>query len=419
LPERESWHDPVAGDRLLDEIVGAIRNYVVMPEDSASATALWTLASYSAECFHIFPRLFVTSPEKRCGKSTLLDVVECLTNKPLSASNIRSAALYRSIEMSRPTMILDEADTFMKDDEDLRGVVNSGHKRNGSVVRCVGDTAEPRQFSTFCPMVIAGIGRQHETIEDRAIVVTLRRKRPDEVVASFRPDRAPHLERLARMAARFAEDRRSDFVAADPSVPEGVYNRQADNWRPLFAVADAAGGRWPALARKIAANMAVVLGGDTSIRISLLSDIRDIFDAKDVTAMSSADLVDELVALEGRPWGEWRHGKPITATGLARLLAPFPITPANGRFDGIKVTKGYKRSQFEEEFARYLPPPGNRAATTLQTAENLGLEADHHPLQPQPCSGSQSPGNPQESAICSVVADEYPLPDEESEEWRL
>ncbi len=367
----QPWDGVVVGDALLDAIVDELQRYIVLPTESAHAIALWLVAAYAADCFFIFPRLFITSPEKRCGKSTLLDILECLVNRPLVASNIRSAALFRSIEAARPTMILDEADTFMREDEDLRGVVNSGHKRNGSVVRCVGDDAEPRQFSTFAPMVIAGIGRQHETIEDRSVMVSLRRKLEGENVESFRPDRASGLERLARMAARFAIDARKALAAADPEIPAGIFNRQADNWRALLAVADAAGGEWPHRARQVALGSAA-LGGDTSARVSLLSDIRDIFEAKGMERVYSQDLVDALVALEGRPWSEWRNGKPISATGMAKLLAPFHIHPDDIR-SGAKVAKGYKRDAFNDAFARYLVDTPDPTAYSATTRRNPGF----------------------------------------------
>ncbi len=422
LPPREPWPEPVNGAEMLDEITREIRRYVVISDDSAAASALWTVASYDPDAFYIFPRLFVSSAEKRCGKSTMLDVIECMTNKPLVSANIRSAALFRSIEMARPTMILDEADTFLRDDEDLRGVVNSGHKRNGAVIRCVGDDAEPRSFSTFCPMVIAGIGRQHETIEDRCILVMLRRKRFDETVESFRPDKAPQLERLARMAARFVEDAHARLAAAEPVVPHGVYNRMADNWRPLLAVADIAGGRWPELARRIAETMAAAAAGDNlSNRLLVLSDIRDVFAEKGEAWLASAEMVEALVAIEGRPWAEWNKGRAMTTNSLARLLAPHGIGPGNRRVSG-KVLKGYKLSTFADAFDRYLPSTPFSTATPLQSAENLGFEGVEQPLQQKPCSGWSPPEKPQFSAGCSGVADENPLDghvdEEDAIDWR-
>jgi Protein of unknown function (DUF3631) len=193
--------------------------------------------------FFIFPRLLVTSPEKRCGKSTLLDAVERLVPRALSASNISASALFRVIEAARPTMILDEADTFVRDNEELRGVVNAGHKRNGMVIRVAGGNDkdfEPRQYSVYAPIVLAAIGRLPTTIEDRSVMVRMKRRRPDEKVESLRLDRPNGLDELARKAARWVADHADAIRDADPVVPNSIFNRTADNWRPLLTVADIA-----------------------------------------------------------------------------------------------------------------------------------------------------------------------------------
>jgi putative DNA primase/helicase len=404
LLPRDPWEGSVDGAELLEELTAAMRRYVVLEPGDVALVALWVVASYSASEFFIFPRLFITSPEKRCGKSTLLDVIEAVVNKPLVASNIKSAALFRSIELTAPTMLLDEADTFLRGDDDLRGIVNSGHKRNGAVVRCVGDDHEARQFSTFCPMVIAGIGAQHETIEDRCITVALRRKRSDEAVESFRPDRAEHLTRLARKIARFARDNQIALAGADPEMPGGVFNRLADNFRPLLAVADLSGGKWPEQARKLAT--AASMGGEeaASSRLLVLSDIRDIYAESGEEWMGSSALVDKLVAIEGRPWAEWKGSKNgLTTHGLARLLKPHGITPNNKKVIG-KVLKGYHRSQFDDTFARYLTNTPNQTATSLPLAQNLGFEGNSQPLPDFGGSGLRIPGNPQKTAKGSGVA---------------
>lgn len=209
---------------------------------------------------------------------------------------------------------------------------------------------------------------------------------------------------------------RKALAAADPEIPAGIFNRQADNWRALLAVADAAGGEWPNRARQVALGSAAALGGDTSARVSLLSDIRDIFEAKGMERVYSQDLVDALVALEGRPWSEWRNGKPISATGMAKLLAPFHIHPDDIR-SGAKVAKGYKRDTFNDAFARYLVDTPDPTATALQPAETLGFSTLQHPLQEDSRSGSVPPENPKETAACSGVAVENPLDGDGETEW--
>jgi hypothetical protein len=242
----------VDGAELLDALAKAIRRYVVLDQREADAVALWALATHAFDAFFILPRLFITAPEKGCGKSTLLDVLSRLVPRPLGASSITAAALFRTIEAARPTLLLDEADTYARDNEDLRGVLDAGHRRDGAVIRTVGEDHEPRRFSAWAPVALAAIGHLPGTIEDRSIIVRMRRRRPDEQVSTLRGDRASELEELVRKMARWAKDHAEALGAADPGMPASIYNRAADNWRPLLAAADATGGEWPERARRAA-----------------------------------------------------------------------------------------------------------------------------------------------------------------------
>jgi hypothetical protein len=206
LPDLDPRPDPVDGAALLDELAQMICRHVVLDSVGADAVALWVLGTHTFDAWVIFPRLFVTAPEKQCGKTTLLDVLSRLVTRPLLASGITAAALFRTIEAARPTLLLDEADVYVRNNEDLRGVVNSGHRRDGKVIRTVGDNHEPCAFSTWAPIALAAIGRLPGTIEDRSIVIRLRRRRSDEPVESLRLDRAGPLDQLARKAARWAAE---------------------------------------------------------------------------------------------------------------------------------------------------------------------------------------------------------------------
>ena len=267
-------------------------------------------------------------------------------------------------------------------------------------------------------MIIAGIGHRPETIEDRSITVLLRRKRADETVENFRPDRAPDLATLARKAARFAEDHRGVFEAADPEIPAGVFNRLADNWRPLFAVADVVGGEWPDRLRKVALGMAdAALGNNTSTKVALLSDIRDIFTERAVDNIFSEVLVKALVEIEGSRWSEYRkNGKPITQNGVAKLLDGFQINPGTVR-QGSKTLKGYRLDQFSDAFTRYLADSGDAAVTPSHPAENCGDSGESQPSQDLGCDGSTPPENPKETAGCDGVTVEKPLFSEKDGEW--
>ena len=246
----------------------------VLPVNSAETVALWALHTHCFNSFGHSPRAAITSPEKQCGKSTLLDVLECLVARPLPTGNATVSSIFRIIELASPTLLIDEADTFLKENDELRGILNTGHKRGGHILRTVGDDHEPRQFSTWAPTATAMIGRLPDTLNDRSVVIGLRRRKPEETVRPFRSDRADDLRVLARKMARWAQDHAAALSAADPDMGQ-LMNRVADNWRPLFAIADAAGGRWRKHARTIA-QAAEAQKDDQSIRAMLLADIRDI-----------------------------------------------------------------------------------------------------------------------------------------------
>lgn len=242
LPEPEPWSSLVDGAVLLSEITAEIRRYMVMADGAAESVALWTVHAHALDAFGISPRLAITSPRPQCGKTTLLDLAYHLVTRPLLMANISAAAVFRTVERACPVLLADEADTWLHGNDELRGILNSGHRRGGSVIRVVGEDLEPRQFSTWGACAIALIGKLPLTLADRSIPITLQRKRPDETVERFRFDRTETLDTLARKAARWAKDNIGRLADMDPITPDALSNRSADNWRPLLAIADAAGG---------------------------------------------------------------------------------------------------------------------------------------------------------------------------------
>src|SRR5262249_24558901 len=374
LPVIEPWPSPVDGAELLSAVTDAIKRHVILPANSAETIALWALHTHCFNCFGHSPRAAITSPEKGCGKTTTLDVLECLVARALSTANATVAAIFRIVEQATPTLLIDEADTFLKENDELRGILNTGHRRGGQVLRTVGEDHEPRQFSTWAPAAIAMIGRLPDTLNDRSVIINLRRRKPTEKVKSFRRDRADDLRVLARKMARWAQDHQAHFADSDPDVGD-LMNRMADNWRPLWAIADVAGGHWPKRVREIAA-AADRASIEQSVTILLLEDIRWIFDgrpeledgrtvlrAATLERISSADLVTQLVEIEGRPWPEWKAAKPITQNGLARMLGKFEILPGTIRLHTGQTAKGYYRSAFEDAFSYYL---ASQTVTTSQ-----------------------------------------------------
>jgi putative DNA primase/helicase len=327
------------------------------------------------------PRLHIASPEKRCGKTTLLSVLWPLVPRPVGTESISTSALFRTIEIARPTLLIDEADSFLGENEGLRGILNAGHSRSGTVIRSVGDDFEPRQFSVWCPTIIAGIGRISATLEDRSITIQLRRRLPTETIERLRSTRREHLFVLGRKTARWVSDHLGLLAESDPELPDALGDREQDNWRPLIAIAEAVGAGYPSVARSAALALSRVdMEDEQSAGVMLLADVWSILQERQADRIRSADVVLALVAMEHRPWPEWRRGKPLNQSTVSRLLKPFGIETRKSRF-GNETARAYEREAIAEACERYAPlaiaaegsKTGFQSGTVEQTSRNSDL----------------------------------------------
>jgi putative DNA primase/helicase len=376
------WPDPVDGAALITGLAVAVRRFVAMGEAQARAVALWILHAHALEAAQVSPILAITAPTKRAGKSTLLLVLAALVPKALPASNVSAAALFRAIDQTGATLLIDELDSQVSSDrergEALRNILNASHVRALAwVLRVQGDDHEPARFSTWAAKAVALIGRLPDTLADRSIEIALRRRRPDEVVERARADRlAADLGPLLQQAARWAADALPLLAAANPPTPDGLHDRAQDNWRPLLAIADQAGGPWPAQAREAASALAAGVDPEEAHGVMLLEDLRDLFVEKKVDKLGSEGIVEALRKRDDRPWPEMRDGKPITTHGVARLLRPFEVRPTKVRLDAGPL-QGYRLEDFDDAFSRYLdaggaatpPPKWNTWNNTVQDGE--------------------------------------------------
>src|ERR1700676_3791084 len=193
--EPAPWPEPVDGAVLLGDVAAAFTRFVALPPLAEVAAALWTVHAHALEAAAASPLLALTLPEKRCcGKTTTLSLLARLVPRALLSSNISPASLFRIVEKYSPTLLVDEADSFLRDKEELRRILNSGHTRDAAyVVRTVGDENEPRRFSTWAAKAVALIGHLPDTFADRSLVVPMRRHAAGEHVERLRLERARRL----------------------------------------------------------------------------------------------------------------------------------------------------------------------------------------------------------------------------------
>jgi putative DNA primase/helicase len=355
----EPWPEVVDGISLLDQLARAVRRHLVLEPAAVDAIALWIVHTHAIDAGNVSPRLAITSPEKRSGKTTLLYLLSALVARPLTTANLTAASFFRAIDAMQPTVLIDEADTFLARNEMMRGVINAGHSRaTASVLRSVVDGKdgwESRRFNVWAAVAIAAIGDLPGTIEDRSVKIALRRRRADEPVERFRIDRLAEYEPLARKAARWAADHDAVLSAADPEVPAELHDRAADNWRPLLAIADAAAGEWPERGRRAAIALTRDSAEKEAPGIMLLGDLRELFAAEPSGVLFSKEIVAALAKREDRPWAEYRDGRPITKNQLAELVKKYGIPRNRTQRRGKRTDKGYRAEWFADAWARYLP----------------------------------------------------------------
>jgi hypothetical protein len=386
----------VDGATLLGELRQAFTRYVVLPSpQAADAVTLWTAATHAQPAWEHAPRLAVVSPLKRCGKSRLLDVVAETCHAPLITINATIAAVVRSIGQDPPTLLVDEADTLWgtrkqaDNNEDLRGLLNAGHQRNRPMLRWDVTSRTAEQLDTFAMALLAAIGELPDTIMDRAVVVRMRRRAPGEQVDPYRTRRdAPPLNQLRDRLAAWARAHLRQLQQATPAMP--LEDRAADTWEPLIAIADLAGGDWPARARDAASAMTQAEAQqeeDTAASVRLLADLRQVFTAADAEALYTSTLLEALHQLEDAPWADW-YGHPLTTRDLAKLLRPYQVESKNIREQGTgQPRKGYAQADLHDAWARYVPL---HPLHPLQPPEPAGHTGNGRVADPQPPSATSA-----------------------------
>jgi hypothetical protein len=397
----------MSGAAVLDTVGEVVSRFIVLPSPEALvAVVLFVAHSHAVEAAYCTPYLHVTSPERRSGKTQLLEVLAELVAHPMHASSMTAAVVYRGLVQDgvRRTLILDEVDTVLgpkpsEAGEALRQVLNAGNRRKGKVMRADRNTGKVEEFDPYGPKVLGGIGDLPETVADRSVRIAMRRALPEELAAlDYAGGREidAACQSVRPLVARWAHDVEEMAANLRPERVEGLNARAMDAWEPLLALAELAGGEWPERAREAA----VVLSGEREadadsggLARRLLYDCHEAFG--EAERLSSAELVASLRSMQDSPW-RTLDGSGLDASTLSRLLRRYEVRPEKLRVHGeTNPVRGYRRSVFVDSWARYVGvtdtlyrPETRNTRNIPANADNPGRNTSRH------VPGNVPPGNP-------------------------
>jgi Protein of unknown function (DUF3631) len=377
---------------LLDAIHEFTGRFVAYPSEHAHvAHVLWMVHTHLMDAWESTPRLAFLSPEPASGKTRALEITELLVPNAVEAINVTPAYLFRKVgaDEGKPTILYDEIDTVFgpkaKENEEIRGLLNAGHRRGAVAGRCVvhGKRVETEEISAYCAVALAGLGWLPDTILTRSVIIRMRRRAPGEKITAFRrrvhaPEGHALRDRLAAWAAQAVDA----ITAARPKMPTGIEDRDADMWEPLLAIADAVGGNWPQGARDAAvALVGAAKDAEPSLGLRLLADLKTVFDTSTLEALPTAVILARLIALPESPWGDLR-GRPITDRTLASKLRQYGVRSRDIRIDDkSSPLKGYAKADLHDAWLRYLSPcnptEARQARQARHTPENGGFSQEN------------------------------------------
>jgi hypothetical protein len=382
-------------DAALRKVYDFLGRFVVYPSEHARvAHALWVLHAHLMDRWDTTPRIAFLSVEPASGKSRALEATEPLVPFPVVAVNVSPAYLFRKVGAKEgATILYDEIDTVFgakaKDNEEIRALLNAGHRRGAVAGRCVvhGKTVVTEEISAYAAVAVAGLGWLPDTILSRSVIVRMRRRRVDEQVEPFRRRIiGPEAETIRHLIELWT--RSVPAQIAWPTMPPEIQDRDADVWEPLLAVADLAGDDWPRRARRAAkALIEAAKEAEPSFGILLLTDLRAVFG--DADKMATETILQKLCEIEEAPWRDLK-GKPLDGRGLARRVREYGIKSRTVRI-GNATPRGYERKDFLDAWSRYLPSPATSATSTTsattgdetvaaspKTVENQYITHDAH-----------------------------------------
>jgi len=368
--------DAKEGEGMLAAVYKFLGRFVAYPSEHAHvAHALWVIHTHLMDKWDSTPRIAFLSAEPASGKTRALEITELLVPNPVMAVNVSPSYLFRKVGAEeRATILYDEIDTVFgpkaKENEEIRGLLNAGHRRGAKAGRCAvrGKEIVPEEIHAFSALALAGLGWLPDTILTRSIIIRMRRRHAGETVEPYRQRihsaEGNHIRALIERWARGA-------TIEWPELPREIQDRDADVWESLIAIADAIGGEWPARARKAAVSLVTdAKEREPSLGIRLLADLKTIF--KDADKMLTKVILAALSNIEEAPWRDLR-GKQLDERGLAMRLRAYGVKSTLLRL-GEAIGRGYQRTDLADAWARYLPPS---AATSVAGVTSVTNQPTH------------------------------------------
>jgi Protein of unknown function (DUF3631) len=383
--EVEAMKIPLA--QILDGVHDFLDRFVIYPSKEAhDAHVLWIAHTHVMDAWESTPRIAFLSPEPASGKTRALEVSELLVPNPVEAINVSPAYLFRKVggEDGPPTILFDEIDTVFgpkaKENEEIRALLNAGHRRGAVAGRCVvhGKTVKAEEIPAYSAVALAGLGWLPDTILSRSVIVRMRRRASHENVTPFRRRvYAKEGNKLRDQFAAWAAASIKKMTEARPAMPEGIEDRNADVWEALLAIAEAAGGHWPERA-SVAAVTLVTAAADKepSLGIRLLSDLRDIF--REYDQLTTTEILNRLHALPESPWSDLK-GKQLNDRGLAFRLREYGVKSRTLNLGGENRAKGYAREDLHDVWRRYLtslPPSPDTSVTSVTSVPDADFQGE-------------------------------------------
>lgn len=421
-PLQENGPPKIELKAILDNIHAFLGRFVIYPTKEAhDAHVLWIAHTHVMDAWESTPRIAFLSPEPASGKTRALELSELLVPNPVEAINVSPAYLFRKVggEDGPPTILFDEIDTIFgpkaKENEEIRGLLNAGHRKGAVAGRCVvhGKTVKTEEIPAYSAVALAGLGWLPDTILSRSVIIRMRRRAPHEKITPFRRRvYAKEGNKLRDQLAAWAASAIKQMTEARPEMPSGIEDRDADVWEALLALADAAGEEWPKRAREAAVSLVSdAKEAEPSLGIRLLADSKTIIG--EASAIFTYVILKALHELPEAPWNDLK-GKPLNDRGLALRLRQFGIKSKQVRIGEITL-KGYERADFIDAWKRYLPPPPSSDGS--ETSETSETKPDFRGANVSGVSDA-APANVSDVSLVSLVGDDRgdeidpgPIPD--------